>query len=54
MVGPERPGVFGERGDHVLDDLIRVGGVRLLVGDVEPVAADQPDPQHDPRHDHSP
>ena len=53
MVGAEQAGILGKRRDGVLGDLVHVGRVGFLVPDVQLIAADEPDAQHNSCHDHA-
>ena len=49
MSAPEHAAIARERCDGALDHLV-VRHIGLLVGDIQVVTADEPDPQHDPCH----
>jgi hypothetical protein len=46
----QHPAVSCQGRDYVLHDTAR-GGIRLVIGDVQAVAADQADAQYDLRHE---
>jgi hypothetical protein len=53
VVDAKEAGVLGKRRDDMLRDLVRVVRVGFLVPDVQVIAADEPDAQHDSCHDHA-
>ncbi len=44
MSGPENPAILAKGGDHMIDYLTFVDGLRALVGNVDVFATDQPNP----------
>jgi hypothetical protein len=49
MLAADHPAVFGQGRGNVLHDLAR-RGARLVIGDIQALAADEADPQHDLCH----
>jgi hypothetical protein len=50
VVAAKYTGVPRQRGDDVLDDVGFAGRSRFVVGDVDAVTTDEPDPKHNARH----
>lgn len=50
VAGAKHAGVLGQGRNDVLGDLVRSGSARLLIADVQVIAADQPHAQHNLRH----
>ena len=53
MPAPKYSVIVGKRDHSVLDDLVIIDGVGFLVGDVQVIAARQPDTQHNACHPRS-
>ena len=53
VAGANQAGVVGKRRDDMLGDLVRVGRAGFLVPDVQVIAPDEPDAQHNSRHGHT-
>jgi hypothetical protein len=47
---PKHAGIARECCDSVLDSFVVIGRGRLLVGDIQVVTADEPNPQHNACH----
>lgn len=50
MSAPKHAGIIRKCRDGMLDDLVVIGRGSLLVGDIQVVAAREPNPQHNARH----
>ena len=53
MAGAKHARVVGKRRNDMPSDLVRAGRAGFLVPDVQVIAADQPDAQHNPCHGHA-
>jgi hypothetical protein len=53
VAGAKQAGVLGQGRDGMLGNLVRVGRAGLLVPDVQVIAADEPDAEHNFSHGHA-
>jgi hypothetical protein len=53
VAGAKQAGVLGQGRDDVLGGLVRIGRAGVVVADVQEIAADKPDAQHNFSHGHA-